>query len=151
MTRRAAMLPTVTILTVVSLPLRAQTPSRAYQTETSTTASHLVTVAGCLTKESTGGFVLDNAEVGRAATTDPAAPAAPTTTIPTTTTTTTDRSVTDSTAGTTWILSGTRALEKYVGQKIQVMGRTTWSDAAAVIDPPTIDIRTLKTLADSCS
>ena len=110
------------------------------QSPTTTTASpsaagdREVTISGCLSKTA-GGYMLNNARV------EPTASAS-TTTAPGATTTagTTGSTTTAGATGTsggaaeaspamTWMLSGDSDLEKHVGHKIQVTGKTSWKDS----------------------
>jgi hypothetical protein len=115
----------------------AQTPT------TSTTAGQRtpmddkardVTITGCLSKAADGKFTLTNASMDNPATSSgTSTTTAGTTTAGTTAGTTTG--ATASTAGamnqaaTSWVLAGGSDLEKHVGHKIQVTGRTGWDNA----------------------
>ena len=111
--------------------LGAQTatpPAPAGERAPMTDKARDVTITGCLSKGADGKFVLQNARVdspttttgtsGTTATTPPAA----TTGTPGATTATAGANA----AAMSWALSGGTDLEKYVGQKIQVTGRSGW-------------------------
>jgi len=98
-----------------------------------------VTITGCLSKGADGKYMLTNARMDDNAVSDRSATTttgtstttAGTTTAGTTAGTTT--STTTSTAGamntaTSWMLAGGSDLDKHVGHKIQVTGRTTWDN-----------------------
>jgi len=91
-------------------------------------AAHDVTITGCLAKDPAGsGFVLNNAHVDNTmASTTTGAGA--TTTAGTTGATTTNPSGSSmsNTPAMTWMLMGGTDLEKHVGHKIQVTGKTAW-------------------------
>jgi len=93
-----------------------------------------VTITGCLSKGADGKFVLQNARVdsptagtsGTTATTPPpATPGTPATTTGGTPATTTGTAGANA-AAMSWALSGGTDLDKLVGQKVQVTGRTGW-------------------------
>jgi hypothetical protein len=126
------------------------------QSSTTTTASqpaaasdHEVTISGCLSKAA-GGYMLTNARVEpNASASTTTAPGATSTTGAATTTagnppptaagTTGSTTTTAGAAGTageaaaaaspamTWMLSGDNDLEKHVGHRIQVTGKTSWN------------------------
>jgi hypothetical protein len=117
--------------------LAAQNPTSTTATQgtvISDKAGHDVTVTGCVAKAADGGFMLTNAMI------EPAAPAATTGATGTTSTgATTAGTGTAATASTTtpavagamntamtWTLAGGTDLDKHLGHKIQVMGRTAW-------------------------
>jgi hypothetical protein len=112
-----------------AVSLGAQTPSTTTAQRSSTTdKKHDVTVTGCLAKDASGGFMLNNAQV------DNAASATTTTGGSTTTaggaTTTTSRSAGMSNApAMSWMLMGGSDLDKHVGHKIQVTGKTEWDSS----------------------
>ena len=97
------------------------------QSPTSTTSrstmdkDHDVTVTGCLSK-ATAGYTLTNARVdtnGSSTTTTPGSATAGTTG-------TTGSGAASPAGASTWMLSGDSDLEKHVGHKIQVTGKTSW-------------------------
>jgi hypothetical protein len=107
----------------------------AQTTPTSTTAGQRapmadkakdVTITGCLAKSPDGKFTLTNAKIDNPTST-PATGSTSTTTAGTPPAGTT-ANTTPSTA-TAWMLAGGTDLDKHVGHKIQVTGRTAW-DAA---------------------
>src|SRR5262249_46461766 len=105
--------------------LAAQQPgTRATTTDK---ASHDVSVTGCLAKDASGGFTLNNAKVdtGQSSTTTSSSSttAAGTTTTSSTTTT--------SAPAMSWMLMGGTDLEKHVGHKIQVTGKTEWNGSTS--------------------
>jgi hypothetical protein len=133
-----------------------------------------VTISGCLSKAS-GGYMLTNARVEpNASATTTTAPGSTTTTAgtsgsPTTTagtTGTTGAAAAASSPAMTWMLSGDNDLEKHVGHKIQVTGKTSWKEspsatstatstttgsAAASADHPHLDVKSIKMVSTSCS
>jgi len=95
-----------------------------------------VTITGCLSKGADGKYMLTNARMD-----NPMADRSATTTTSTTTAGTTTAGTTGTTAGTTstpgamnhdaamsWMLAGGSDLDKHVGHKIQVTGRTSWEN-----------------------
>jgi len=156
------------------------------QSPTSTTTSrpmtgdkdHEVTITGCLSKAS-GGFMLTNARMD----TDKSSS---TTTAPGSTTTASGSSTTSATgtsgstregaasmSASTWMLSGDKDLEKHVGHKITVTGKTTSEGAmehgrtaatttsgsgttaappsATTASEPHLDVKSIKMVSSSCS
>jgi hypothetical protein len=120
-----------------AVTLGAQTSTTTASQRTSTTdKSHDVTVTGCLARDSSNGFMLNNARM------DNGASSSTTTTSGTTTTGTTGAAGGGATTSGTnasasmsnapamsWMLSGGNDLDKHVGHKIQVTGKTTWDPA----------------------
>ena len=107
--------------------LGAQTPTSTTSGQSNTmrgAAAHDVTVTGCLAKGADGRFVLNNAKLddqmsssttgGSAGSTTAGAPAASTT------------NKSNMPAATTWMLGGGTDLDKHLGHKIQVTGKTSW-------------------------
>jgi len=104
------------------------TPS---QRSTTDKAAHDVTITGCLAKDASGMFTLNNAHVddtmestttGAGATTTAGTTGATTTGSPSNPT----GSSMSNTPAMTWMLMGGSDLEKHVGHKIQVTGKTSW-------------------------
>jgi len=103
----------------------------AAQTTTSTTTQqrdrmtgdkHDVTITGCLSKGADGNYTLTNAYEDKSTTT----------TTGTTGTTAAETAATESKPGAktmTWKLEGGSDLDRHVGHKIQVTGRTDWKDS----------------------
>lgn len=165
--------------------LGAQSPSTTTMNQGK---DHEVTVSGCLSKNA-AGYTLTNARV------EPNASAS-TTTAPGSTTTAgatsnpTASGTASATAGTTgtagssspamtWMLSGDSDLEKHVGHKIQVTGKTSWdasmdhgrtststasgagttasattsstAGASHGADEPHLDVKSIKMVSTSCS
>jgi hypothetical protein len=158
------------------------------QSATTAKGDHDVTVTGCLAKGAGGGYILSNARV------DPAG-ASTTTAAGSTSTTTASGSTTAGSATTTgttgananspamtWMLSGNSDLEKHLGHKIQVTGKSAWNGAmdhgrtstttasgtgttastgttaaagtttpGSAADQPSLDVKSIKMLASSCS
>jgi hypothetical protein len=153
--------------------LGAQAPTTTATQPPSDKSDREVTISGCLSKGATG-FMLTNARV------EPNASAS-TTTAPGATTTTAGSPTTTGTTGTageaaaaaspamTWSLSGDSDLEKHVGHKIQVTGKTTWNGSpsarpsagttgtaatttsGASADQPKLDVKSIKMVSTSCS
>ena len=111
------------------------------QSPTTTTASpsaagdREVTISGCLSKAAGGGFTLTNARIEpNASASTTTAPGATTTAGTSGSTTTAGATGTSGEAASaspamTWMLSGDSDLEKHVGHKIQVTGKTSWKDS----------------------
>jgi hypothetical protein len=121
----------------VTLGAQTSTTTAGQRTSSTTDKSHDVTITGCLARESGGGFMLNNARMDNGASS--------TTTTSGTTTAGTTGAATGTTAGgaattsgtnanptmanapaMSWMLSGGNDLDKHVGHKIQVTGKTTW-------------------------
>jgi len=163
-----------------AISLAAQAPPSATTTQRTTpsdAAQHDITVTGCVAKSADGKFTLTNVVVEpMASTTASGATTAGTTgtaTPPATSPTTVGTTI--ASAPTLWMLSGGTDLDKHVGHKIQVMGRTAW-DASMAGKPmsgtgttgttgatagaattanttssgPSVDVRTIKMLTVSC-
>jgi hypothetical protein len=98
------------------------------QTQTATTASQKsgsakdVTITGCLAKGADGHFLLSNAQMNDSA--GSSTTSATSTTASTTAGTPAGK--TGSAMASTWLLGGSADLEKHLGHKIQVTGKTTW-------------------------
>jgi hypothetical protein len=162
--------------------LGAQPPT----TTTASTGDREVTISGCLSKAAAGGYTLTNARVEpNASASTTTAPGSTTTTAgatstaagsPTTTAGATTTAGTSGTAGAaaspamTWMLSGDSELEKHVGHKIQVTGKTSWSGssspsaststtttssstttAGGAGNQPSLDVKSIKMVSTSCS
>jgi len=116
----------VTAATVFAVSLAAQTSTTSSQRSSSTTdKAHEVTVTGCLARDASGGFTLNNArmENGKSSTTTTAGTAG-------STTTTNPRSSASSEMSNSpamnWMLTGGSDLDKHVGHKIEVTGKTSY-------------------------
>jgi len=109
----------------VTLGAQTSTTTTSQRTSSTTDKAHDVTVTGCLARDASGGFMLNNARTdnGTSSTTTTAG----TTTAGSATTTGTNAGSAMSNApAMTWMLSGGDDLDKHVGHKIQVTGKTTW-------------------------
>ena len=109
-----------------AVTLAAQTPptSQTYGKSSDKDKGHEVTVTGCLSKGADGNFMLNNARAESKASTT-------TGTSGTTTTTTPPASGSSSSMANamTWRLEGGTDLDKHVGHKIEVTGRTDYTGA----------------------
>ena len=105
--------------------LGAQTPTSTTSGQSNTMRSaptHDVTVTGCLAKNADGRFVLNNARMD-----DPSSSTTAGTAGSTTAGTTTGAPASKTTMpATTWMLGGGSDLEKHLGHKISVTGKTSW-------------------------
>ena len=120
------------IACAVTLGAQTSTTTTSQRTSTTTDKSHDVTVTGCLARDTNGsGFILNNAKMDNAA-------SSTTTTSGTTTAGTTGATTTSGTNASAsmsngpamnWTLSGGSDLDKHVGHKIQVTGKTTFDPA----------------------
>jgi hypothetical protein len=125
------------------------------QTTTTTDKGREVTVTGCLARGSDGAYMLNNAKIDENASSSRSSASSATTTTgsatttgapsPTTTGTTGSSSVgttaaspTTTTAGSpmSWKLEGGSDLERHVGHKIQVTGRTEWNEHSSASSSP---------------
>jgi len=113
--------------------LGAQTTTTPQRSTTNDKSTHDVTVTGCLAKDASGGFTLTNAHVdnnmsstttGAGATTTAGTTGATTTGSPTSTNP--SGSNMSNAPAMTWMLMGGTDLEKHVGHKIQVTGKTSY-------------------------
>jgi len=100
--------------------LGAQTPTSTTTSQQSATAKE-VTVTGCLAKGADGRFMLSNAQMS-----DKASSTTTATSTTASTTAGTPAGKTSSPVATTWMLGGGTDLEKHLGHKIEVTGKTTW-------------------------
>ena len=158
-----------------AISIAAQAPSSATTTQRTTVdaAQHDITVTGCVAKSADGQFTLTNVVVEPKAST---AGTGTTGTAPETAATSpTIIGTTIASAPTLWMLSGGTDLDKHVGHKIQVMGRTAWTPTMAgkpisgtgttgttgaatagattartTTSGPSVDVRTIKMLTVSC-
>jgi len=87
--------------------------------------AHDVSVTGCLAKGADGRFVLNNARVDDQMNSSTSAGSTSSATAGTTSATGAPASKTTMPA-TTWMLGGGSDLDKHVGHKIQVTGKTSW-------------------------
>jgi hypothetical protein len=135
----------------VSLSAQTTPPSQT-TTMKSDKGSHEITVTGCLARGSDGNYMLNNARPDDAMSNRSSASSNPTTTTSNPTTTTTNPTVgTTGTSPTTsaaepygsaskamsWKLEGGKDLDKHVGHKIQVTGKTDWSGSSMSSTPAT--------------
>ena len=109
-----------------AVTLGAQTSTTTAQRPSSTTdKSHDVTVTGCLAKDTSGsGFMLNDAKMDNGASSTTTAG-----TTGATTTTGTNANAMSNAPAMSWTLSGGNDLDKHVGHKIQVTGKTTWDSS----------------------
>ena len=176
-----------------AISLTAQAPPSATTTQrtpVSDAAQHDITVTGCVAKSADGKFTLTNVVVepasttasgstattgGTAAGTTGGTAAGTTGTAPAPATSPTTVGTTVASAPTLWMLSGGTDLDKHVGHKITVMGRTAWdasmagkpisgtgttgtagattgaaTAASTTSSGPSVDVRTIKMLTASC-
>jgi len=122
MTRSAAL--SVAAAIGFAATLSAQTTSTTTQQRDRMSGDkHEVTITGCLSKGGDGDYMLTNASEDKTT---------GTTTSGTTTGTTGTTAATESKSGAhamTWKLEGGSDLDRHVGHKIQVTGRTDWKDS----------------------
>jgi hypothetical protein len=116
--------------------LAAQTPPPAGQPTTTADKAREVTISGCLAKGADGKFTLTNARVD-----NPTAGSTATGTSGTATagTTTPPAGAMNQAPAITFALAGGTDLDKHVGHKIQVTGKTAWDamDKGKMPDTPT--------------
>ena len=105
------------------------TPTTTEQRAPMTDKAKDVSVTGCLAKAADGKFTLTNAKVDSPMT--GASSTTGTTSTPTTTpgTTTATGTTAANAAAMSWALTGGTDLDKHVGHKIQVTGRSSWDSA----------------------
>jgi hypothetical protein len=163
-------------------------------TTTADKAEHDMTVTGCLAKGAAGGYTLTNARVEPAvagtapgSTSTTTAAGSTSTTAATASTTTAGNATTTAgatgttggsaanTPGMTWMVSGNNDLEKHLGHRIRVTGKTSWTGgmdrsrtsttatststtaatgttaAGSASDQPRLDVKSIKMLSSSCS
>ena len=120
---------------IATLGAQTTTTTPGQRSATNDKATHDVTITGCLAKDASGGFTLNNAHVdntmastttGAGATTTAGTTGATTTGSPTSTNP--SGSNMSNTPAMTWMLMG-NDLEKHVGHKIQVTGKTSWDSS----------------------
>jgi hypothetical protein len=109
-----------------AVTLGAQTSATTAQRSASDKPAHDVTVTGCLAKDASGGYMLNDAKIDTGA--------ASTTTAPGATTTAGSppaaaASTTSSGPAMNWMLTGGTDLDTHVGHKIQVTGKTSWDSS----------------------
>jgi len=112
-----------------AISLGAQTSTTTAQRSSSATdKGHDVTVTGCLARGASGGYMLNNAKMENGTSTTTTTPTGSTTTGGATTTT--PRSPAggnmSNAAAMNWMLMGGSDLDKHVGHKIEVTGKTEW-------------------------
>jgi hypothetical protein len=119
------------IACAVTLGAQTSTTTGSQRTSTTTDKSHDVTVTGCLARDTNGsGFILNNAKMdnGASSTTTTSGTTTAGTTGATTSGTNASASMSNAPAM-NWMLSGGSDLDKHVGHKIQVTGKTTFDPA----------------------
>jgi len=107
--------------------LGAQTPTSTTSGQSNTmrtAAAKDVTVTGCLAKGADGRFVLNNAKMDDQMSGSTTAGSPGSTTAGSTTGTTANK--TNMPAAASWVLGGGSDLDKHLGHKIQVTGKTSW-------------------------
>ena len=105
------------------------TPTTTAQRAPMTDKARDVTITGCLNKGADGKYMLTNARVDNPMGTSTTTGTTGTTSAPTTTPgTTTAAGTAANAAAMAWALMGGTDLEKHVGHKIQVTGRTAWNN-----------------------
>jgi hypothetical protein len=169
----------VTLGCAVSLSAQSTTTPR--KPSTSAPNENELSVVGCLSKTAGGGFTLTNAQVESATaaaaagsrTTPASGSTATTGTVGAATTRPTEPAGSGPSGRTTWALEGGSDLEKHVGHKVQVTGRsqahqataaansatssssaagTTGSTAGSDEGPlRTLEVQSIKMIATSCS
>jgi len=107
-----------------AVALTAQTPANQQYGKTGDKdKGHEVTVTGCLSKGPDGNFMLTNARAENKPSTTTGTTGTTTTAPPATTGSTPSSSA----SAMTWKLEGGTDLDKHVGHKIEVTGRTDWT------------------------
>ncbi len=105
-----------------AVTLAAQTPANQQYGKTGDKdKGHEVTVTGCLSKGADGNFIIMNARAENKPSTTTGTSGTTTTTPPA------SGSTSSSTTAMTWKLEGGTDLDKHVGHKIEVTGRTDWT------------------------
>jgi hypothetical protein len=159
----------------VAVSLGAQTTSTTtadQRTATRSDKGREISVTGCLARGSDGTYMLNNARME--ANTNPTTTTAGTTgTAGTTATpspsTTTAAGATTTGAPMTWKLEGGSDLDKHVGHKIEVTGRTEWNEhssmpsgstattttgtsgaSSKMTSEPRLDVSSVKMISSSC-
>jgi hypothetical protein len=121
-----------------AVSLGAQTSTTTAQRSSSTTDKmHDVTVTGCLARDAGGaGFMLNDARMDTSASSSTTTTGSATTTTAGATTTTAGSSTTTAprsgmanAPAMSWMLTGGSDLDKHVGHKIQVTGKTSWDSS----------------------
>jgi len=116
------------IACAVTLGAQTSTTPAGQRTSSTTDKSHDVTVTGCLARDTGGGFMLNNARMddGTSSTTTTSGTTTAGTTGATTTSGTNASATKSNAPAMSWMLSGGNDLDKHVGHKIQVTGKTTF-------------------------
>jgi len=110
--------------------LGAQTSTTTASQHSSTMdKEHDVTVTGCLAREAGGGFILNNARMDTGSSSTTTTPGTSTTAGSSTTTESRSSASMSNTPAMSWMLSGGSDLEKHVGHKIQVTGKTSFDSS----------------------
>jgi len=164
--------------------LSAQTTSTTTAQPMASDKDHEVTVTGCLAKAS-GGYTLNNARMETGASSSTTTSGSTSTTTGSSTTTGGSSTTTAGTTGTnpeagaigtagaamSWMLTGNDDLEKHVGHRIQVTGKTTWDGSTdrnrtsaststtststttttKSGSEPRLDVKSIKMISSSCS
>jgi hypothetical protein len=109
-----------------AVTLGAQTSTTTAQRSSTTDKAHDVSVTGCLARDAGGSYTLNDARMDDAASATTTTPGSTTTAGATTTRSSAGGS---SSPAMTWTLMGGTDLDKHVGHKIQVTGKTTWDSS----------------------
>src|SRR5262245_31134783 len=160
MTRTTALSFAAAVGFAATVAAQSATSTPTQQRDRTTTDKHEVTITGCLAKGADGDYVLNNATEDKSTTT---------TTTGTTTTGTTG-TTTESKTGAkamTWKLEGGSDLDRHVGHKIQVTGKSDFKDSStttagtsgattgttgtAAANQPKLDVTSVKMVSSSCS
>ena len=127
MTRTAAGLCAAAAMAwAVSLGAQTSTTT-AQRSSTTTDKTHDVTVTGCLARDASGSFMLNNArmDTGTSSATT-GTTGSSTTTGGATSTTTPPGAAMSNAPAMNWMLMGGSDLDKHVGHKVQITGKTSW-------------------------
>jgi len=159
--------------------LGAQTPQTTPPSSTAMSdKARDISVTGCLAKGADGRFILSNAKLDPASSSTASTAAGTSTTAGTSGTTASPAGTTAGgmNAGASLVLTGDSDLEKHVGHRIQVSGKSAWDGsmdhgrtstgtagtagsttearpgaAAGTADQPRLDVKSVKMIAASCS
>jgi len=125
MTRTAVLSFAAAIGFAATLTAQSTTSTTTQQRDRMNGDKHEVTITGCLSKGADGNYMLTNASEDKAGSTTTASGATTTGT----TGTTAANEPKNGMHSMTWKLEGGSDLDKHVGHKIQVTGRTDWKDS----------------------
>jgi hypothetical protein len=114
---------------VVGLGAQTSTTTASQRSSSTMDKEHDVTVTGCLARETGGSFMLNNARMDTGGSSSTTTSPGSTTTSGSSTTESRSSASMSNAPAMSWMLSGGNDLDKHVGHKVQVTGKTSWDSS----------------------